>query len=170
MAAKIRIRKINEKKWRGSPTLEEPDIQILPIDTGKIQVMLFGSHELDVTKIDLSSLVFGQVEAKPLKTVILNDFRDKDGELDDNEIKDHIKKNNVQHLLMEFNLDDVDIRCDTDRALFLKGKIGTKDLYGAVRIKNGSCMDKQNNAKEWKKIKDYEAKEKKEAEEERKKK
>lgn len=166
--AKIRIRKINEKKWRGSPE-SEPDIEVLPIDTGRIQVMLFGSQELDVKKIDLASLSFGQGKAKPVKTVILTDFTDKNGEID-NDIKEHIKKNNVQHLLMEFNLDDVDIRCDSERALFLDGKYGTKDLFGAVRIKHGSCMKKKNNAKELKKIKDYEVKIKNEAEEDRKKK
>lgn len=160
--AKLRIRKINEKKWRGSPE-SEPDIEVLPVDTGKIQVMLFGSQDLDVKKIDLASLTFGQGKAKPVKTVILTDFTDKNGETDNN-IKEHIKKNNVQHLLMEFNLDDVDIRCDSERALFLDGKYGTKDLFGAVRIKHGSCMDKKNNAKELKKIRDYEARMKKEEE------
>ncbi|MEK6628764.1 MAG: hypothetical protein AABY53_09070 [Bdellovibrionota bacterium] len=161
ITAKLRMRKIKDKKWRGSPTTEEPNIQILPIDTGKIEVMLFGSHDLDVKKIDLASLTFGQGNAKPLKTVIINDFSDKDGEVDDDDIKEHIKKNNVRHLLMEFNLDDVDIRCDAERALFLNGKIGTKDLFGAVKIKHGSCMDKKNNAKEVKKKKDSESKERK---------
>jgi len=163
--AKLRMRKINEKKWRGSPTAEEPNIQILPIDTGKIEVMLFGDQNLDVTKIDLASITFGQGKAKPLKTVIINDFRDKDGEADDDDIKEHIKKNNVRHLLMEFNLDHVDIRCDAERALFLNGKIGTKDLFGAVKIKHGSCLDKKNNAKEVRKKRNSDAKEKKEFEE-----
>lgn len=163
VAAKLRMRKIKEKKWRGSYDSEH-DIEVLPKDIGKIQVMLFGSRELDVTKIDLTSLTFGQGKAKPLKTVIINDFKDKDGEIDD-DIKEHIKRNNVKHLLLEFNLDDIDIRCDADRALFLNGKIGTKDLFGGVRIKHGSCMDKKNNAKEIKKIKDHEAQEKKETQE-----
>lgn len=151
VTAKIRLRKIKEKKWRGSYDSDEPEIEILPIDTGKIEVMLFGDQSLDVTKINLASLTFGQGKAKPLKTVIINDFKDKDGEVDD-DIKKHIKKNNVRHLLMEFSLDDVDIRCDADRALFLNGKIGTKDLFGGVRIKHGLCSDKKNNAKEMKKI------------------
>lgn len=156
VTAKLRLRKIKEKKWRGSYETEH-EIQILPIDAGKIQVMLFGSRELDVTKIDLTSLTFGQGKAKPLKAVILNDFKDNDGDVDD-DIKKHIKKNNVRHLLMEFNLDAVDIRCDADRALFLNGKIGIKDLFGAVRIKHGLCSDKKNNAKEVKKKKDNDAK------------
>lgn len=156
VAAKLRMRKITEKKWRGSCE-SEPDIEVLPIDTGKIQLMLFGSRDVDVAKIDLGSLRFGQGRAKPVNTAIVNDFRDKDGEVDD-DIKEHIKKNNVQHLLMEFNLDDIDIRCDSDRALFLDGKIEGKDLFGAVKIKHGSCSDKKNNAKEIKKAKEYELK------------
>lgn len=167
VTAKLRMRKINEKKWRGSCDTE-PDNEVLPIDTGKIQVMLFGSRELDVTKIDLNSLRFGPGVAKPTKTAIVNEFRDKDGEVD-NDIQEHLKKNNAQHLLMEFNLDDVDIRCGGDRALFLDGKIAGKSLFGAVKIKHGSCLDKKNNAKQLKKIKDYQLEMKKEFEERKKK-
>ncbi len=149
--AKIRIKKNKDKKWRGNHK-DEPDIEFSPLETGKIQLMLFGNKELDVSKINLSTLEFGRGKAKPVKTQIISEF--KESEDTDDEIKKQNKENTgVQHLLIEFNLQDVDVKCDIDRALFLTGKIDKKDLFGAVKIKHAIC-NKKTFSKEAKKIKD----------------
>lgn len=144
--AKVRIKKISEKRWNGGQS-EEPISEISPVDTGKIQLILFGDGIVDVEKIALSSLELGRGKAKPLRTQILGDFKD---DVDD-EIKNHLKKYKAKFLLMEFNLQDVDVKCDIDRSLFLSGKIGSKDLLSAVRIKPVVC-DKKTFSREAKKI------------------
>lgn len=144
--AKIRIKRSTEKKWKGAHN-EEPDLEISPLDTGKIQLLIFGDKDIDVTKIDLTSLTFGRGNAKPTKTLILSEFKDDS----DNEIKEHLKKHKGSNLLLEFNLQDVDVKCDIDHALFLNGKIGTKDLIGAAKIKHVGC-DKKTFSREAKKI------------------
>ncbi len=149
--AKIRLKRIKEKKWKGCHT-DEPDMEISPLEAGKIQLVLFGDKNIDITKINLSSLEFGRGKAKPTKTQIVGEAKFKDEDSDD-EVKEHLKKNKNAHLLMEFNLQDVDVKCDIDRALFLTGKIGTKDLFGAAKIKHVGC-DKKTFSKEAKKIRE----------------
>lgn len=147
--AKIRFKRIKEKKWHGNHQ-DEPDIEISPLENGKIQVMLFGDKNIDVTKVNLSTLEFGRGKAKPIKTQIIGEFK-ADEDVDD-EIKKYNKENkSVKHLLMEFNLTDVDVKCDIDRSLFLAGKIGTQDLFGAAKIKHVGC-NKKTFSKEAKKI------------------
>lgn len=148
--AKIRIKRINEKKWKGSHD-REPDIQISPLEPGKIQLMLLGDKDIDVRKINLSSLEFGRGKAKPTKTQIIGESKFKEHDDVDDEVKEHFKKHKVAHLLLEFNLQDVDVKCDIDRALFLTGKIGSKDLFGAAKIKHVGC-DEKTFSKEAKKI------------------
>ena len=147
IVAKIRIKRLKENKYHGYND-EEPDLQISPLDTGKIQVILFGDSDLDVTKISLDSLRFGQGQAKPTKTSFVNDVK----ETGDKEMLEHLKKNKAKHLLMEFDLKDVNVLCDVDRALFLTGKYQEKELFGAVKIKHVIC-DKKTFSKEEKLIK-----------------
>ena len=144
--AKIRLKRIKEKKWKGSQS-EDSDLEISPLDSGKIQLILFGDKDVDVSKINLASLEFGRGKAKPAKAEIISEFKDDS----DDEIKEHIKKIKNSHLLLEFNLQDVDVKCDIDHALFLTGKIGPKDLFGAAKIKHVGC-DKKTFSKEAKKI------------------
>ncbi|MEK6627044.1 MAG: hypothetical protein AABY53_00320 [Bdellovibrionota bacterium] len=150
--AKIRLKRVKEKKWKGQHH-EDPDMEISPLEPGKIQLMLLGDKIIDVAKINLSTLEFGRGKAKPTKTQIIGEAKFKDDDSDD-EFKEHLKKNKNAHLLMEFNLQDVDVKCDIDRALFLTGKIGTKDLFGAAKIKHVGC-DKKTFSKEAKKIREH---------------
>lgn len=149
--AKIRLKRVKEKKWKGSHK-DEPDMEISPLEAGKIQLMLLGDTNIDVTKINLSTLELGRGRAKPTKTQIIGESKFKDDDSDE-EVKEHHKQHKVAHLLMEFNLQDVDVKCDIDRALFLTGKIGSKDLFGAAKIKHVGC-DKKTFSKEAKKIKE----------------
>lgn len=145
--ARIRIKRSPDKKYQGYHD-EEASLKISPLDTGLIQVVLLGDKDLDVTKISLDTLRFGQGEAKPVKTSIVDRIKE-DG---DAEMNEHLKKNKFKNLLMEFNLKDVNVLCDVDRALFLTGKYETKDLFGAVKIKHVLC-DKKTFSKEEKLIK-----------------
>ena len=146
--AKIRLKRSTEKKWKGSHN-EEPDLEISPLDNEKIQLMIFGNKDIDVAKINLATLEFGRGKAKPTKTEIIGDFKG----AADAEITEHVNKTKNSHLLLEFNLQDVDVKCDIDRALFLTGKIGTQDLFGAAKIKHVGC-NKETFSKEAKKIRE----------------
>lgn len=138
---KLRLKKMKDKKWRGRYD-GEAELDITPLETGKIQVILFDDKDIDTSKIDLTSLEFGHGKAKPVKTYFMNEFKD---DTDDVEIKEHLKIHNRNHLVMEFELEDVDIRCDIDRALFLTGKIADQNLMGAVKIKHTLCDEKTFN-------------------------
>lgn len=148
LEAKIRLKKLKEKKWAGSHN-EEPSLEISPLDSEKIQLMVFGDKDIDVSKINLASLEFGRGKAKPTKTEIIGEFKG----AADAEIVEHVNKTKNSHLLLEFNLQDVDVKCDIDRALFLTGKIGTQDLFGAAKIKHVGC-NKETFSKEAKKIRE----------------
>lgn len=134
---KLRLRKINEKKWHGKHDEKNPTMEISSLDTGKIQLMLFDDKDIDVSKIDLASIKFGPGEAMPVKTEFTQYVDDEK----DSEIVDHLKKHNKSHLLMEFNFAALKVECDIDHALFLNAKLGDKKLFGAVKIKPASCRD-----------------------------
>ncbi|MEK6628346.1 MAG: hypothetical protein AABY53_06950 [Bdellovibrionota bacterium] len=146
---KLRMRKLKDKKWQGKHN-DEAKLEVSPLDTDKVQVILFDDKNIDTSKINLSSLEFGFGKAKPTKTYFLKDFND---DCDD-EIKEHVKKHKASHLVMEFNLVDVDVRCDVDRVLYLTGKIDSRNLFGAVKIKHSIC-DKKTFYKKEKKSNDH---------------
>lgn len=131
---KLRMKKLNDKKWQGKHD-DEAKLEVSPLDLDKVQVILFDDKEIDTSKIKLDSLEFGFGKAKPTKTYFISDFK---GEADD-EIKEHVKKHRASHLVMEFDLAAVNVRCDVDRALFLTGKIDSRNLLGAVKIKHSVC-------------------------------
>lgn len=150
--AKIRIKRVKDKKWCGRHDADA-EIEISPLETDKIQVMVFGSKDVDVNLIKLDSLQFGRGKAKPVSSKIIGEIKN-DDDFDD-EIKKHHKEiKNIQHLLLEFNLQDVDVKCDLDRALFLVGKVGDKDLFAAAKINPVAC-DKKTFSKEAKKNKGH---------------
>jgi hypothetical protein len=147
--AKIRIKKDGAKVWMGSPN-EDPDLEFSPLDYGQIDLALFGSKSLDVNKIDLTTVKFGVGQAKyiPIKKNVVNEFKD----VSDNEVYKYLKNNKAQHLYLAFNLQEVEIRCNIDRSLFLTAKMGDKEVMGAVNIKPAEC-DEKTFAREAKKDK-----------------
>lgn len=149
VVAQLRIKKIKDSKWRGHIDEDDDSLELSPLDTGNIQVMLYGDDDLDLSKIDVSSLRFGPGQAKPLKTEILAQVI----EACDKDLEAHIKKNkSAKYLKMEFKLDDVNVHCDLDRALFLTGKYADKELFAGVKTKAVFC-DKKTFIKEEKLIK-----------------
>lgn len=141
---KMRLKKLKDKKWQGKiddTHDNKHSLQISPQDTDKVQVMLFDDKDIDVSKIDLTSIKFGPGRASPVKTEFTKYVDDEK----DEEIIEHLKKHNKNHLLMEFNVSDLKVECNLDTALFLEGKIGDKRLAGAVKIKPTLCKDTQKH-------------------------
>lgn len=138
VVAQLRIKKMKDSKWRGHVDDDDDALELSPLDTGHIQVMLY-SEDLDLSKVDISSLRFGQGQAKPLKTEIVTQVK----EACDKDLEAHIKKNkSAKYLKMEFNLEDVNVHCDLDRALFLTGKYADKELFAGVKTKSVVCNKK----------------------------
>ncbi len=149
----VRIKKSNGMKYSGAYKADA-QFQVKSDETGKIRLMILGSKDLNVAKIDANSLRFGQGQAKPTKIETIGNV--KEDELDDSDAKNHMKENkNVQHLIVEFDLKDVDVKCEIDRALFLRGAYNkTQKLFSAVKLKHGLC-DKKNWVKEEKFMRAY---------------
>lgn len=147
--AKIRIKKPEGRVWLGSPNLPA-DIEISPLDYGQLEMIVFGSKGVDVNKMDYSTIRLGPGGASyvPVKKVIINEFKD----VSDNEIFQYLKNNKAQHMQLAFNLQDIEVRCNVERSLFLTAKIGAKNLLGAVNIKPVAC-DAKTFAREAKKDK-----------------
>ena len=147
--AKIRIRKSDGKVWLGSPNAEA-DLEFSPLDYGQLELIIFGSKAIDVNKIDNASIKFGPGKAgfTPISRSVIGEFK----EVSDNEIFQFLQKNKAQHMMLSFSLQDVEIRCNVDRSLFLTAKIGGKNLFAAVNISPVAC-DEKTFAREAKKDK-----------------
>ncbi len=152
-----RIKRIKDKKYSGSHK-KDADYQLSSIESGKIKLLILGSKDVNVSKIDADSLKFGQGQAKPTKIEIIGNVKDEEC---DDDMKSHFKEHkNVQHLLVEFDLKDVDLKCEIDRALFLRGTYNkTQELFSAVKIKQGLC-DKKVWVKEEKFMREHDRKQK----------
>jgi len=141
------------KRFRGKTP------KISPMSSGKIFVLVLGNEDLDVKDIDLDSVEFGFGKAKPLKHKIV--FNKKPFRYS-HFLRSHLGKNHKKHtndryhdLLLEFDLDDVGIRCDLDHALFLTGKVGEKNLVAATEFKSSKCNKEmfkkfEERRKKWK--------------------
>ncbi len=111
---------------------EQDNPEISAIDKGKVEVLMTAEKDVDLSKVDLQSIRFG-----PAKIVPLTAKYGTKGEH-----CSHWKKRPAsgrQYIWMEFNLADLQIRCDIDKALFLTAKAGTQKVYGASSIKPVLC-------------------------------
>ena len=138
--AKIRIKKSDAKVWLGSLNTE-PDIELSPLDYGQLELIVFGQPGIDVNTIDFNSIQFGPGKATyvPVRKSIIDEFKD----VSDNEIFKFLQKNKKsQHLTLAFNLQEVEVRCNIENALFFTAKMGKKELMGAVNIKPVQCDPK----------------------------
>ena|GEM_PF-2371657 len=141
----IRIKRPTENKWTGS--LEQKENELLaipPTEQGLVQVILFGDDAVDVNKVDVSTLTFGRGNAKPVKVEIVSNALG----AADQEYDNKLAKKKYQNLVMQFKLDDVNVLCNLDRALFLQGKFkDKKELFAGARIQWVWC-DENTWAKE----------------------
>lgn len=137
--AKVRIKKTDGKVWLGSPNLPA-DLEFSPVDYGQVDLVVLGSKAIDVNKIDYATIKFGAGQATfvPVKKAIIDEFKD----VSDNEIYQFLQKNKSRHMLLAFNLQEVEVRCNIDRSLFFTAKLGSKDLFAAVNITPAECNEK----------------------------
>ncbi|MCC2678274.1 MAG: hypothetical protein K0R29_850 [Pseudobdellovibrio sp.] len=149
LEVKMRARKVGMSAWGGSLNLPG-ELEVSPIDYDQMDVVLMGTKNIDVTKIEFKTLEFGPGKATfvPVKKVFVTEF----GDLTDDEFMQAIKKSKSQHLMLTFNTYDLEARCNVDHALFLTAKLGSKNLMGAVNVKPDVC-DKKTFAREAKKEK-----------------
>lgn len=135
-----RIKRPGDKLWVGNP--DEPgELQLSTLDEGALELVIFDSKGVDVSQIKLPSLELGTGHAKinPAKVVIRGGFTEP---LDAAGFA-HVKKNPGNYLKVEFSLQDLHLRCNADKALFLTGNFDDgKELFGAVNIKAEACNDK----------------------------
>jgi hypothetical protein len=147
---KIRVKKTGTKAWGGSLNLPG-EMEVSPVDYDQLDVIILGTKNLDVNKIDPTSVQFGPGKATfiPVRKTIVNKF----DELTDDEFKQAVAKSKSQHLTLGFNTNDVEARCNVDHSLFLTAKtLEGKTLMGAVNIRPVPC-DKRTFAREAKKEK-----------------
>lgn len=149
LEVKMRARKAGMTAWGGSLNLPG-ELEVSPLDYDQTDVVLMGTKNIDVEKIEFKTVEFGPAKATylPVKKVFINEFPD----LTDDEFMQAMKKSKSQHLMLTFNTHDLEARCNVDHALFLTAKLGSKNLMGAVNVKPVAC-DKKTFAREAKKDK-----------------
>lgn len=105
------------------------------------EVIIFGDENINVSKIDVSSVRFGMGQAQALSSKSLPS--DDDDKRDDKDNKDRNEKNTERskNLLLRFDLSKIGVRCDLDLALFLTGTVGGKQFIGGTQIKKLKCKD-----------------------------
>ncbi|MNL03062.1 hypothetical protein D3C87_1235880 [compost metagenome] len=119
--------------------------------TGKISVLVMSNSNFDASQIDLATIVFGPGYAKPTSNKLVqtgigeqldkNDFADWESSFD-SFLPDRAdrKKLKFKNLLLTFEVADLDVQCNLDQSLFLRGKTkqGMKVL-GAVAAHVAGC-------------------------------
>lgn len=144
LEVKMRARKSGIKAWGGSLNLPG-EMEVSPLDYDQIDLILMGTKNIDVNKIEFKTVEFGPAKAGfvPVKKVFVNEFN----ELSDDDFMEVMKKSKSQHLMLTFNTNDLEVRCNVDNALFLTAKLGNKNLMGAINVKPVAC-DKKTFARE----------------------
>ena len=116
------------------------ELEVSPVDYDQMDVILMGNKNLDFNKLDFKTVEFGPGKGTfvPVKKVFVTEFND----LTDDDFMQAMKKSKAQHLMLTFNTQDVEARCNLDYTLILTAKYGTKNLFGVVNIKPAICNKK----------------------------
>lgn len=137
---KMRIKRPSEKLWSGNPD-GAAELTLSPLEEGALELVIFDSKDVDVSKIKLVSLELGTGHGKinPAKVVIRSGF----DETLDSDAYAFLQKNKGKYLRVEFLIPDLALRCNADRALFLTGTFEDgRQLFGAVKINPVPCDEK----------------------------
>lgn len=127
ISPEIRIKRPTDKNWTGQYQSQDSDLlSISPIETGKIEVALLKSDELNPEEINISTIEFGRGKVKPLKVSVANCQLSSEA--------------STKALIMTFDLYSINVLCNTDHALFLTAKTKEgKDVFGGVKIRPTEC-------------------------------
>ncbi len=136
---KLRLRKPGGRERCGEINSKSPP--------EKISLLVIGTKEMDVGKIDISSLRFGPDEAAPISSKIVgSDFHSGNDHEMQEEWESHSErlkgKRNLsnKNLLLTFNVKDLGVQCNLDHALFLKGNMqNLENIFGGVTTKWVGC-------------------------------
>lgn len=127
-SAHLLIKRINSKSgWTGDVRATDKELlSFSPLEKGKIEVALLSDENLNPEDIDIPTILFGRGDAKPL-TASITDC-------------DISSSKRVKALVMTFNLEDVNVLCNADHALFLTGKMKNGNtIFGGVKIRVTEC-------------------------------
>lgn len=128
ISPEIKFKKTTSSTWTGDLNTPQSElVPISPIEEGNVQLAFKEDKNFSADEIILSTVQFGRGKAKPIKTERIN------GKIFGDE-----ESKNV--FTMTFNLQEINVLCNADHALFLKAKMKDgKDLFTGVKIKPTEC-------------------------------
>lgn len=144
ISPELRIKKENSNAWSGGLKHEqETDAIVSPVEKGIVELLLVGSSSFDVDSLDPKSISFGRGNAKPISSKVISDLN---GATDPTLAEDLNK--GTKNLYMKFNIAEINVLCELDRALFLEAKTKNGDqIFTGVKIDPTFCTP-ENFAKE----------------------
>lgn len=119
--------------------------------SGKIAILVLSTRSFDASQIDVSSVIFGPGYAPAIASRPTPSGKgekiDEDEQMEWERSSEDFRageadRKNVhsKNLLLTFNVADLDVQCNLDRALFLRGKTTAGQLFvGAVPAKTAGC-------------------------------
>ncbi len=113
--------------------------QIDPLDRGEVEIYLKDSDNFEIADIDIGSLEFGPGKAKVKRHSFINEHGKECSS------HDFRRKHKKRKLKLVFKLEEIKVRCNLDYALFLKGKVGDKNILAAQEMKPVVCEPKHFN-------------------------
>jgi hypothetical protein len=110
--------------------------KIDPLDKGEVEVYLKDSENFEIADVDIASLEFGPGKAKAKRHNFINEHGKECS------AHDFRRKHKKRKLKLVFKLEDIKVRCNLDYALFLRGKVGGKNLLAAQEMTPVVCEPK----------------------------
>ncbi|MBC7385590.1 MAG: hypothetical protein H7301_05415 [Cryobacterium sp.] len=123
--------------------------------SGQISLLVLSTKDFDATQIDLGSIVFGPAYASPViskpSPIGHGEKISSDPQVDWEESLKSVRPElmdrkgvKFKNLLLTFNVADLDVQCNLDRALFLRGKTNSgQSIVGAIKAEIVGCKDKE---------------------------
>lgn len=144
----VRIRAREEKGLRSSEPIDPKK------PSGKISVLVLSTSTFDSTQIDVTNVVLGPGYAKPLSSKVvepgigeklesekLTDWEKFNEEANPKEANHRKVKN--KNILLTFDVASLDVQCNLDQALFLRGKTKAgQQFVGAFSARVVGCGPK----------------------------
>jgi len=139
VSPELSIKKSGKSVWSGKVFENDENlISFSPDENGTLTVAISESDVFKLEDLETKSLTFGRGQAKT-KKILISKFTEKD-------------KKSIPTMILDFDLQETNILCNSDQALFLDGvlKDGRKLVTG-VKINSSKC-DLKNWQKEMSKM------------------